>query len=305
MMNSFTFTDFRGNVDDVFYNNFDITWMKAESNIRNGSPRTFTRLPIENAQDDGSVLYEYNEDYFRCDNFKNAHQNTPHILFAGCSQTEGVGAPLETVWSKLVLNSISPQSGFYSIAKSGYGWQKIITNFMIYVDRFGAPDYLFALLPNVGRFFEWDKISNSYIYVQRYPNGHVEQDAPHSYKKDEHGNFTSILEERRLEEEEHKKFFIDFVIGWKTFERYCDAIGTKVIWSSWDYQENRNYKKAGVFSGYVDLTVEGFSDFIKEKRPDGKLEKFDLSRRDGHSGILENEYWQSVFVDAIRKREWL
>jgi len=46
-------------------------------------------------------------------------------------------------------------------------------------------------------------------------------------------------------------------------------------------------------------------DFIREKRPDGKIEKFDLNRRDGHAGTLVNEYWAAKFQKEIEKRGWL
>lgn len=298
--NGFILNSLRGGIDDVFYNEFDRTWAKTPP----GEPeytRTLTKLPIEVADDDGTVTYNYNNEYFRSDDFIKAHEEGKHILFAGCSQTEGVGAPLETVWSKVLLNSIGSDFGFYSIAKSGFGWQKIITSFMLYVDRYGAPDYLFTLLPNIGRFFEWDSGSETFFYVQRYPNGGTVS----TEQKDESKIPKNIFIEKPLSVEEHRRSFIDFSIGWKLFERYCESIGTKIIWASWDYNENKNYLLGNISKNYIDLNQEGLMNFIKQKRPNGKLEKFDLHRRDGHSGILINEYWASEFKKEIDKRGWL
>jgi hypothetical protein len=300
---NFLFDNLMGSVDDVFYNSFDRTWAKVPEGQEDPS-RFWTKLPIEVADDDGTVEYQYNNDFFRCDDFSTKHNN-PHILFAGCSQTEGVGAPLETIWPKVLLNNINKDKGFdskfYNIAKSGYGWQKIIATYMVYIEKYGIPEYLFVLLPNLGRFFEWDDETDSYRYVQRYPNGGgVSTD-----QLDEEKVPDFLLIERPLSKQEHRKCFIDFSISWKLFEKYCESIGTKLLWGSWDYEENKNYKLANLTKNYIDLTDDEFVEFVTKQRPDGRLGEFDLSRRDGHAGILINEYWASKFYEEIKNRGWL
>jgi hypothetical protein len=172
---------------------------------------------------------------------------------------------------------------------------------MLYVDTYGAPDYLFTLLPNLGRFFEWDDESESFLYVQRYPNnGGASTD-----QLDEEKIPSVIFLEKPLQKMEHRKAFIDFSIGWKLFEKYCESVGTKLLWASWDYKENKNYELANISKNYFPLSEEGLMDFIRESRPDGKLQQFDLSRRDGHAGILVNNYWASEFKKAIEARGWL
>lgn len=290
--NQYFSINIRGGIDDVFHNSFDITWAKTGPD-QDPTKRLWTKLPIENAEDDGSVVYEYNSDFFRCDDFSKNHSEETHVLFAGCSQTEGVGAPLETVWTKMLLQELGSNSKFYSIAKAGFGWQKIITNFMIYVEKYGAPEYLFILLPNLGRFFIWE--NESFVYVQRYPN-----------KKtyDNGGRAKGVLEEQDLTENEHKRSFVDFSISWKLFEKYCESIGTKLLWSSWDYNENKNYKLANISKNYIDLSAEKLMDYIRLARPDGKMLPFDISRRDGHAGVLVNEYWAAAFKEEISNRGW-
>ena len=288
-----------GGISDVFFNKFDRTWADLGGPDKE-MPRKWTKLPIEIADDDGTVEYTLNHEYFRCEEFTTEHVK-PHILFAGCSQTEGVGAPLNTVWSKVLLEKISPESQFFTIAKSGFGWQKIISNFMIYVDRYGAPEYLFVLLPNLGRFFQWDHKNKRYIYVQRYPNGGVVS----TEQEDEDKVPDFLFIEKPLTLDEHRKAFVDFSIGWKLFEKYCDSIGTKMLWASWDYTENENYRLANISKNYIDLSGDNLMKFIRQQRPDGKMGKFDLNRRDGHAGILVNEYWADAFEKEIKDRGWL
>lgn len=296
---AYKLTSIRGGIDDVFYNTFDKTWAKTAPNAPE-YPRVLTKLPIEVADDDGTVVYNYNTDYFRCDDFSRQHPANGHILFAGCSQTEGVGAPLETVWSKVLLNKLSSDYGFYSIAKSGFGWQKVITSFMTYTDKYGTPDYLFVLLPNLGRFFEWDDQSESFVYVQRYPNGGDVS----TEQEDESKIPSGVFIEKPFSKEEHKRSFVDFSISWKLFEKYCESVGTKLLWGSWDYNENDNYELAAISKNYVKLSEDGLMEYIMKQRPDGKMQEFDLSRRDGHAGILVNEYWADSFNKEISSRGW-
>jgi hypothetical protein len=292
--------DLRGAVDDIFYNSFDRTWAKVAPG-ESDPPRVWTKLPIESAEDDGTVVYNYNNEFFRSEDFTAEEKLGKHILFAGCSQTEGVGAPLETVWSKVLLNSLDPNLGFYSIAKSGFGWQKVITSFMVYVDKYGAPDYLFILLPNLGRFFEWEDSTSSFRYVQRYPNG-----GSVISKQDSDDNTpVGVFVEKPFSKEEHKRSFIDFSISWKLFERYCESVGTKMLWSSWDYNENNNYELANISNNYISLNEDGLMSYIASNRPDGKMKQFDISRRDGHAGVIINEYWADEFRKEIGKRGWL
>jgi hypothetical protein len=294
----------RGGVDDIFYNTLDISWAKTAPGSP-AQPKTWTKLPTEVAEDDGTVIYNLNDSYFRCDNFKKDHESEKHILFAGCSQTEGVGAQLETVWTKIVLNNINNKEnsshGFYSIGRSGFGWQKVITNFMVYADTYGIPEYLFVLLPNVGRFFEWHPETESFVYVQRYPNGGNQNNDQEEKSKVTDGTFI----EKNFSDLEHKRSFIDFCISWKLFEKYCESVGTKVLWASWDYVENKNYEVANISKNYISLSEEGLMQYIASQRPDGKMQKFDIYRRDGHAGILVNEYWATEFQKEIEARGWL
>ena len=277
---------------NLFQNDFDRTFMEWEET---GDYSREVSLGIGEPEklDDGTVLYSYNNEGFRSENFSKDH-NGQHILFAGCSQTEGIGSPIETVWAKMLYNKLALSnslSGYFSIARSGYGWQKIILNFIKYTEKYGYPDYLFALLPNVGRLWQWDSKNSRWWYVQRYPNGQGLQDL-----LDKKNYFS----EKPLGVEEHRKLFIDFVAGWKVFEKLCQDNNVKLLWASWDYQENKNYLNANFSKTYIHLSEEELLKFIKKERPDGKMQKHDLERRDGHDGILFHNYWLSKFIERIK-----
>jgi hypothetical protein len=277
------------NTKDIFLNQFDITW--AEGKTEN---KIFTKLPIEkieDSQDDGSIIYKYNDDFFRCDNFKKTHEGI-HILFAGCSQSEGVGGNIENSWTNILYNKIKENNrvdGFYSIAKAGYGWQKIISNSLIYFRKYGTPDYFFILLPNVGRMYEWEPLENKWLYKQKYPEIFIK----------------TIKEKNEIgfSESEYMKSIIDFKSSWNLFEEFCNSKNIKMLWSTWDELDNINYKTIGTSDNYIEVANQKnmeiyFENYIKNN----KLKNDDMNRRDDHYGTLYNRYWSDNYYKGARSR---
>jgi hypothetical protein len=198
------------NAMDVFFDQFDKTWAEG---LPENSEKYFTVAPNENILDgidDKSITYFYNKDWFRSDDFKVDHDGV-HILFSGCSNTEGIGAKKEDIWSYSLNSKFKNSDGFFNLAKSGWGWEKIIFNFMTYIKKYGKPDYYFILLPNIGRFFDWDEKESKWEYVQRY-----QSDAKTINVKTIDYNPLSI--------KQHRERFISFVMGWKFFEFFCEQI---------------------------------------------------------------------------------
>ena len=92
-------------MEGVIYNEFDVTWFNNFGKDQE-RPRSFSKLPfdVENGEDDGLVSYEYNSNFFRCDEFTDSHKEKYHVVFGGCSETEGIGGNLNESWAyKLYL----------------------------------------------------------------------------------------------------------------------------------------------------------------------------------------------------------
>ena len=283
---------------DIFLNEFDITW--ATHPQYKDSDRVLTVTPIELMQpdfagDDGSITYRYNNEWFRSDDFTDVHNEKYHVLFGGCSETEGIASPLEEVWTKMLYNDLKLKhdiGGFYSIAKAGFGWQKVISSFMIYVKKYGFPTHFFVMLPNAGRFFDWKDEIGAWFYMQRFPLSSSMQSRDDEFA------------ERSSDKIEHKRFLIDFIAGWKLFVEYCNSNNVKLIWSTWDYGDNQNFLLFNEPGKYLSINDNEYSqDFILQQRPDGKLLDGDLSRRDGHSGRLKHLFWKTHFEQEINRLE--
>jgi hypothetical protein len=243
---------------------------------------------IQNGKEDWEVEYSYNSDLFRSDHFKKNHEGL-HILFGGCSNTEGVGSNITDNWSYLLYQEISKHtatSGFFSIAKGGNGWHQILLNFKVYVEKYGAPDYYLVLHPDIMRFYEWKTEKGQWKYSWQYAQKNI-------------GDGIS----KKEYEEKHKEIFPHWVSAMSIFIAYCESVGTKFIWTTWDNREHENIKNSHYFDSSYFETYFGTSENVKSIRPDGKFEKDDLNFRDGHPGKIQQILWFKSFKDELIKRK--
>ena len=280
-------------VSDVFSNNFDKTWF-ANLPQEKIHERIFTVTPfeLELGVDDGTVTYIYNSDFFRCDEF-GSYNSKYHVVFGGCSETEGVGGNLDQSWSHKVYSELKENydvGGYYSLGKSGNGWHKIALSLIEYVNRYGKPTHFFVLLPNIGRNYYWNKDRKAWAYDQKYVDPGWEV-SPHK-------------KENSFDVDEHKKQFIEFAVGWKIFQSYCSTNNIKILYSTWDFSENNNLiLYDNHLKNFHPIPHEAeLQQFIEKKYPALKLPKNALKKRDGHRGDLVHEYWKESFIKEIEKR---
>ncbi len=273
---------------------FEYTWHNADYK-NNETKREWTIIPGENCEDDGSVIYKYNKDYFRSDEFKRDHSGT-HVLFAGDSECEGQGGSMEDAWSYMVydrLGRFMDIDGFYNLGKASLGWQKVVQNVRTYIRKYGAPDILYILLPNIGRMFHVFDINNPWDYIQKYP-------------KIKSTKFSSnIYQPVGISPEEYKKIFMDFVVSWRLFEDFCESLGIKLIWSTWQDIDNDNFSRLDVFKNFVSIDGEAILKKILSDNPNGKIVTALLSKRDGHHGKIVHEYWAKSFIDESVARGYI
>ena len=292
-------------VVDVFSNNFDITFFN-QFPPNQERPRKFSQLPFdhEGGEDDGLVSYEYNLDFFRCDDFTSLHKQKYHIVFGGCSETEGVGGNLNESWAHKVYSELKKKydvGGYYSLARSGNGWHKIALSLINYVEKYGKPTHFFVILPNVGRNFYWDKEKKSWKYLQKY----VKRSSRRKFIQGDTPNKTHKPhpEENLFDIDEYKRQYMEFAIGWKILIAYCKSNNIKILYSTWSYEENDNFKKLDSQNKlFFTLSHQDCMKFILQRYPDLNVVKKMLKKRDGHLGDVVHEYWKSVFMEEIEKR---
>ena len=187
------------------------------------------------------------------------------------------------------IDYVNDTSGYFNLGKAGWGYQRIMNSITTYVDEYGKPDYIFLLHPNVARPIEWSIDQNRYNQVQ-YPHNFNEINVNHNIK---------------LDETKQKNLFIEFVYAMSLFEKYCKAMGIKLIWTTWETEiESKNIKFfQHQFPSYFHLhSDEDLTEFIKRDRPNMIFRTDDLTRRDNHSGILKCKWWGNQFAAQAQRK---
>lgn len=291
--------------DDVFLNRIDLTWMKGEPVSGGDYSRILSKLPVENSRDDGTVSYSYNSSGFRSDEFKSNHGGRNHVLFVGCSETEGYGANLGEFWSSIIYESINKEtaSGFFNLGRGGWGWEKIIANSTIYFEKYGIPKYMFVMLPNISRYWNYFEDKGRWVYVQRYVNDHK------LINKEKDPSMVKNRQENIFDRSAYLTEFIRFMAGWKLYLKYCESLGIEVVWSTWLSNDGKNIKNMYSFKNFVELgsdeeIMTQVSRIAADKRKQGKLLPGDIKRRDGHNGTITHQIWAEKLLAKARELGW-
>ena len=263
----------------------------------------FKHGTIKSKYKDKNDFYEYtsncNSRGYRSDEFKKNH-SAQHILFSGCSETFGAGDIMENSWAHMTYSTISKDrdcSGFFNIGKSGAGFKEIIYGIYKYIDEFGSPDSIFILFPNVARTIIYldhfgDKDMRGYYSV--FPDLKNELILTHKNKTNSESELIDTggrKAHRNLDKDE----FANFMLGIVALEAYCNSLGTRLFWSTWDAKDLTRYINdySKMLKNYVRIDIDDKD--LYEKTKDGY---FSLEKPDGHHGSAYHSLWSDYFVSA-------
>lgn len=226
-----------------------------------------------------STWSEYNEHSFRSESFTDKHDGK-HVLFMGCSETQGQGDILENAWAYILYNKINKDeklSGYFNIAVPGQGIASQILILLDYIDKFGKPDEIFFLIPETSRV-----IANS--------GNHL-------------GLLTMRLDEKKFSDSDFINAHIYAIILLRFLESFCNNLNIKLIWSTWWWHEEDIFIDHN-FKNYFSLNMRKIENIISEKYeqyhdPTRSMED-NLVKEDGHKGLVIHKYWADMFYE---KRE--
>jgi hypothetical protein len=252
---------------------------------------------IEINDSDKTVEYKYNNIFFRSDDFISNH-NGLHVLFSGCSESEGVGDNIENAWTNILYKKISEStkcSGFFNLSRAGWGWSKIIANALIYFEKYGYPNLYFILLPNhqrMHKFYRNDLESAYWQHEQLYPKGFYVDKGDNKNK--------NILSE----EKEYNENFLNFLLSWKLFNKICKDNNVKLIFSTWDELDSDNIKKLNMFDNFLDMNTKNMCEpYMKKWYKVNKKTQYDIRKRDGHQGLVTHNFWADSFYSVWKDPE--
>ena len=286
-------------IGSILINKFDSTWAPhedTEERLKDFGYRhenefhVLDIIPPESivpGRESWNVEYRYNKYWFRSDQFIENHDGL-HVLYSGCSCTEGLGENIERTWSHILNEKIKQThrvSGYFNLGKGGNGWHKTITNYLTYEKSFGKPDIFFILMPNILRNFFWKENEFEWGYDQKLP-------------KETDKKFLDPSEFHKVPEfEDYTRGYPEFVIAWQTFLNYLKSIGVQVVWSTWDGTDATNHLKVITFKESF-MPMEPITENVLQQLANSsKFSKRDLIARDNHPGLVTHNNWADQFFN--------
>jgi len=137
-----------------FHANLVENWRPSDTPIQYNQSKKSKKIPY--GPDD--IEYKNNNRGFRCDDFTDWKKHDHRIVYAGCSFTEGIGLPLEDVWSKthngMVNKKIGKEIPYWSLAVGGTGTDQLVRNLFVEGEKL-RPQVVLAYIPYVERRERW------------------------------------------------------------------------------------------------------------------------------------------------------
>ena len=260
---------------------------KITHSLRLVNSKAFSQFHID--EKDGLSHYdkkyekEFNSFGFRSNEFINAHKDK-HILFMGCSETQGSNEDLLSCWAYILhqkINETEKTSGYFNIASVGSGIIPQIIKAHEYIKRFGKPDHIFFLCPEPYRTIQYSHNADSVIYSNITPSVGVEN------------NVSDIA----------NTFAYNFIIL-RMFELFCKNLNIELTWSTWANFEERIFEEYG-FLNYFSLKMNDLSleDLYNKYSDSTKSFEHNFIKGDKHKGIVFHRYWANMFYRDFKSEK--
>lgn len=180
---------------------------------------------------DTTIKYEINSHGFRCDEFTDPSNN---FLFAGCSETFGLGLPNEYRWSYL-FNKTTGSNYFYDLSVPASSIYMIVNNVVNYLKNIGKPKGIFIMFPDLFRMPNFILYrENSYLLTNFVKPELIDQNSLYSLTP-KHISINSI----------------------NVLEFICELMDIDLLWSTWDIDFNKeileNNLHVDIFKNYINV----------------------------------------------------
>ena len=209
------------------------------------------------------------------------------ILAMGCSVTVGIGVGDEFAWPNIVRQKTGMTLN--SVAFPGASIPQIASAFFEYISKYGSPEYLFILVPEITR--QW-------IYVDGQPYRQRlswDEDAGCFWSHDGDGFLEKNKNGQNLLLKACIQSSLSSIIQ---ISNACKAMGIKLAFYSWDDSDNEVFEFTKI-DGYLNEPEEAFN---KAKyKPNEKTESFWEIGVDGrHIGALGQIKYAERFLNFLQ-----
>lgn len=251
-------------------------------------------LGLENKLRDINFSYDLNKYGFRTIDLENIDWSKKIILANGCSVTFGLGLPESNTWPMFLsqmINKNDDLAQIINISTPGASIKHVIRNTMTFIKKFGKPDIVIAIMPNISRniyFFKEDQtFRNVYITDSKHD--------PYAACKEYEIYYNNETE------------FFNYMFDIYMLEQYCESNGIKLIWSTWSSHfgsSRQNIKKVSSIRHYEELPYTVDNDMDTKFPNTMNLEWWDYSS-DNHPGGGWQHANAEFFYNKIIEKNYL
>jgi hypothetical protein len=230
--------------------------------------------------------YTVNSNNFRNEHFSKLSEKEYNVLALGCSYAFGSGLPEEFSWPRILESYIKNKkenTKVINLGSPGLGVDSLINNLISFISKYGIPDAIFALLPDMNRHVIFHPRDNSFIqYAPTTKNIEDKKSDPYIFSKVrsyafEDRIYSSVNQIRMLEE-------------------LCKAYGIKLFWNSWSGEDQEVYSdlEFNNFCPFYDYSL--IEEEVYSTIPE-KFKKYWKRARDvNHPGIDLMSHVAKMFV---------
>jgi hypothetical protein len=177
------------------------------------------------------------------------------ILFAGCSQTYGLGVKDGTIWGELVAKHLGFK--YNNVSYRGGSVMQIVYNIFNYFEKYGNPKYILCAFPSFARthvFIDSEILTSApynKILEKTYGSDKGPYRAIHLSRNSKYIKLPAKVEE--VFPNEHRVWINLMFIS--MLETYCHSNNIKLLWTTWlDVYEDNNKQMYNKFKNYFKLS---------------------------------------------------
>jgi len=219
------------------------------------SERNHSKWKMETINiNDPLISYTINNYRYRSDDISKDYSES-NFLYSGCSNTFGLGLPLESIWAHQ-LNSFLGKEKFINLGINGGSYKTVVYDVFNYIRNFGKPEGVFLLLPNLERQITFAKSEEDKVSIQL-----------RMHKK-------TNLEISKIITEEVNLF--EFYNTMKMLEDYLFELKIPLIWATWDTDLDKKINLTQNFRNYISTN---------------NFEVYEKIQNSPRPKQLDNDYW--------------
>ncbi len=241
-------------------------------------------------------VYTINANNFRNEHFTKLSNKNYNVLALGCSYAFGAGLPEEFSWPRILESYIKDKkenTKLVNLGSPGLGVDSLINNLTSFISVYGAPDAIFALLPDMNRHVIFHPKVNGFLeYAPSTQNIEDRKSDPYAFSKVrsysfEERMYSSVNQIRMLEE-------------------LCKAYNIKLFWNSWSVVDSDIYTKLKFnnlcsFYNYSFIEEEVYLEEVYSTIPEKFKKYWDAARDVNHPGIKYMSNVAKVFFTGWKE----